>query len=374
MRVVHVSKVKGIAGSEGHLLRLLPALRQRGVDARMVVLVDWARGDGGFADAMRDRGIDTDVVRILRHVDPLVAMTLARRLLALAPDIVHTHLVHADLYGLWAARLAGVRHSVSSSHNIDAFRRTAAFKRLMRHVALRPDRVVAISDAVAAFVKDAAGARPARVVTINYGLEPDGPAPLAREEARRRLGLCGDGPIVGVTARLVAQKGVDLLLDAFGAVAAAVPDTRLCVVGDGPLRDALERQAGRLGLAGRVRFTGWLAHAGALMPACDLMVVPSRFEGFGLVALEAMAARRPIVAARVDALAEIVADGTTGRLVPAGDAPALAAAVIELLRDPARARSMGEAGYARLVERFSVGRMADQTLAVYAGLVAGRAP
>jgi glycosyltransferase involved in cell wall biosynthesis len=114
-----------------------------------------------------------------------------------------------------------------------------------------------------------------------------------------------------------------------------------------------------------VHFAGWQDRAAALMHACDVVVIPSRFEGFGMVALEAMAASRPIVATSVDALREVIADGETGLLVPVGDAGALARAVTHLLQSRALAEDMGRAGRQRLLDRFSLDRMIEATLAVY---------
>ena len=160
-----------------------------------------------------------------------------------------------------------------------------------------------------------------------------------------------------------------MLLEAFPRVLVAHPAVRLVIVGDGPLRPALERHARRLGLERVVVFTGWVDHAASLMSACDVVAIPSRWEGFGMVALEAMAAGLLPVASRVDALEEVVVDGVTGSLVPAGDPDALADAVSSLLADPVRAEELGRAGRRRLEEEYSVARMVERTAAVYAELL-----
>jgi glycosyltransferase involved in cell wall biosynthesis len=124
-------------------------------------------------------------------------------------------------------------------------------------------------------------------------------------------------------------------------------------------------QADRLGLREVVRFAGWVDDARRLMHACDLITVPSRWEGFGLVTLEAMACARPLIVSNTSALPEIVVDGKTGLLVPPEDSASLASAIARLLAHPDLAAQMGQAGYQRLIEEFSVDKMVCATLDLY---------
>jgi len=234
----------------------------------------------------------------------------------------------------------------------------------------RADRVITISHALERFVREVEEIDPDKVLTVHYGLEQPPSAPDARGQARQQLGYEDDKVLVGVFGRLVRQKGIDVLLEAFPAVCERHPDARLVVVGEGSLRGDLERQAARLGLGDVVMFTGWIENGQALMPACDLIVVPSRWEGFGLVTLEAMGHSLPIVASRTSALPEIVQHDKTGLLVPPEDPAALASTINSLLDNPKRARSFGKAGYRRLGTDFSVDKMVEATLKVYADVVA----
>lgn len=371
MRVVHLSKVKGIAGSERHLLTLLPGLAGRGVDVSMWVLAEPDGSAGSFCEAMQARGVPVRTFAIRGHLDLSLPGRLSAALRNARPDIVHTHLVHADLYGLPAAYRAGVPHAISSRHNDNPFRRRAGLKLLNRRAMRRASRVIAISGALAGFVRDVEGIEAGKIVTIRYGLEPPTlDLAAARQAARAAWGVDDSVPVVGFFGRLIEQKGVDTLLEAWLQVSRQYPAARLVIVGDGKERPVLEARAAALGLNG-VRFAGWAADAACLMPGCDIIAMPSRWEGFGLVALEAMAAARPLVASRVSALPEIVVDLETGLLVPPGDAAALAEAIAGLLADPAWAQAMGQAGRARLVEAFSPGRMIDETLAVYEDVMRG---
>jgi glycosyltransferase involved in cell wall biosynthesis len=229
----------------------------------------------------------------------------------------------------------------------------------------RTSRVITISDALHRFVSKVEGIPYHKVQTIRYGLDHPQPPESARMQARETLGYDTDTPLIGFFGRLIPQKGVDVLLEAFKLVLEQHSDAKLVVVGDGTLRAALETQMVEYQLSEVTQFTGWVAEAFRLMPACDLIVMPSRWEGFGMVALEAMNCGCPLIASRVSALPEIIVEGETGLLVRPDDPPSLAKAINSLLSDPARARAIGRAGLDRLKTAFSVEKMVDATAALY---------
>ncbi len=369
MRIVHISKVTGIAGSEGHLLRLLPGLVQRGQEVHMLVLEDSRYPAAPFCEILREHNVQAECIPINGHLDPRLPGRLIRRLTALQPDLVHTHLLHADLYGLPAARRAGVPYAISSRHNNDAFRHNPLIKWINRRTMQHADRVITISHALEQFVKEIEGVADYKVVTVHYGLEVPEQAANRRKMARASLGYAEDIPLVGVFGRLVRQKGIDTLLRAFAAIRRDQPQAELLVVGDGPLRDDLEQLARDLNLGEAVTFTGWIDQARGLMPACDVITVPSRWEGFGLVTLEAMGYALPLVASRTSALPEIIDDGQTGFLIEPDNPPELTQAINQMLADPAMARNFGQAGYDRLVKHFSIDKMVNATLEVYTAIM-----
>jgi glycosyltransferase involved in cell wall biosynthesis len=180
---------------------------------------------------------------------------------------------------------------------------------------------------------------------------PDEPVPAAGG-GLRRLAFVG---------RLVEQKGVDVLIDAMRLLANRFPKLHLAIAGNGAERSGLEAQVGRLDLGGRISFVGTLGHDAVyrLLGEADLVVMPSRIEPFGLVALEAAQMARPIVASAVDGLPEVVIHGETGLLVPPDDPAALAAAIAALLDDPARARALGAAARRRAETLFAWDRYVD---------------
>jgi glycosyltransferase involved in cell wall biosynthesis len=350
MRVVHVHRMRGIGGSERHLLTLLPALAERGVDVRFVGLDDPEWNASDFYEALAVPALH---LRSGRDVDPLL---LVRLLSSLRADVVHTHLVHADLYGGIAAKARRSR-LVSTKHNDDPFRR-GPFRHVERALARLADRIVAITDSLREFTIEQAGVDPGKVETIHYGLDD---LPLAWG-TNPPDAVPDDARILLAVARLTRQKGVD---EAIRALPSLPSDTVLVVLGEGPERGELERLARELGVGPRVFLPGRVPDVAAWLRRATVYVHPARWEGFGLGVLEAMHAGLPVVATRVSSLPELVADGETGLLVPVDDPASLAAAIARALERP----ELGPAGRARAVRDFSVARMADRTLALYESLL-----
>jgi glycosyltransferase involved in cell wall biosynthesis len=341
VKVLHVHRIGGIGGSERHLLTLLPALAERGVDVRFLGLDDPSREPDPFYEALT---VPYDRLAAPRDLDPTLAWRV-RRFVRQA-DVVHTHLVHADVYGAVGARVL-----VSTKHNDDPFR-AGAFRFVERALAHRAARVIAITHSLARFQVERVGLPAAKVDVIHYGLDdlpqawgtnPPDPVP---SDARVLLCVC----------RLEPQKGVDVAIRALPEI----PGAHLVVLGEGPQRPALEQLARELDVP--VYLPGRVPDVAAWLRRAPVLVHPVRWEGFGLALLEAMLASLPVVATRVSSIPEIVADGETGLLVPPDDAPALAAAVNRVLGDPG---DFGERGNARARAEFNVAKMADRTLAVY---------
>ena len=369
MRIAHVIKVTRISGAERHLLFLLDGLRQRGLDAQLIILVERDRPMDEMVAAAEARGIPVQSLPIGRDTDLPLLWRLRRALRHIKPDIVHTHLIHADLFGYVSAKLARVGAVVSSRHLDDAFRYRARWRRINRRLWRMIDAGIAISAAMEQFALtvEAAPARKVRIVL--YGMEfkwlSDEDIDAARLRLRAELKLPADAQLLGMACRLVEQKGIPYALEALRRIRSDFPRAHLVIAGDGEQANELRRLASRLGLADRVHWLGWRADAADLMAAFDVFVLPSLREGFGLVLLEAMSRRLPIVASHVGAIPEIVIDGETGILVEPRNVDELAKAMTRLLNDRALRKYMGLLGAARLEEHFSVERMVDGTIAVY---------
>lgn len=354
MKVVHLHRMRGIGGSERHLLTLLPALADRGVEPIFVGLDDPAGDPEPF---YRELQVPCLRLRAPRDIDPKLVLSLRSALRRLDPDIVHTHLVHADFYGA----LAATTPLVSTKHNDDRFR-TGLFRHVERVLTRRASRVIAITHALARFTIERVGLPAEKVDVIPYGL--DGPPPPWGDNPPTRV---PDGArVVLAVCRLVEQKGIDVAVRALAEIRSLHPAAVLVVLGEGPQRAALERLAADIGVADAVFLPGRVGDVAEWLRRAEVLLHPVRWEGFGLALLEAMLAARPVVASAVSSVPEIVVDGETGLLVPPDDSTAIGAAVGRVLGDRDLAERLGSGGRARARAEFSVEVMARRTLGVYA--------
>ena len=353
--VVHMQKVAGISGSEAHLLSLLPRLRERGWDVRMLMLHEDEPGAWDFARALTERGVPLDAIRIRADVDPIAFGELVTYLVRKRPAILHTHLVHAETYGLLAGTVAGVPVRFSTKHGFNEFREMPYFGLADRAVASLAHVEIAISRGLARYLEEVEGFDGESFEIVHYGIEPDGePPPYAGELPRL---LC--------VGRLIPIKGHIVLLRAFADAKKELPELQLDIAGRGPLEPALHALARELGVGEAVRFLGHVTPIQGAIEQASVVVVPSMGEGFGMVALEAMERARPVIAASIGGLGEIVRDGETGVLVPAGEAEPLGAAIVRVAGDPALAQRMGEAGRQRALSRFLQSFCTERTELLY---------
>ncbi len=305
-----------------------------------------------------------------------LAWSLFRYLRALRPDVVHVQYIAPGLLPVAVARIARVRLVLATVHQLATpYGRRERW--MLRLAAWLCRAFLSVSGAVEeswfgnsqVFGPDGPPSR-RRHFTIYNGVDVEAfrSARLADQTSplRHQLSLA-DRPVVTVVGRLRWEKGQATLVRAMSQIAREVPEAVLLVVGDGPDREALGRQVAEAGLAERTVWAGMRSaeELPAFYGLSTVVAVPSVFEGFGLVAAEAMAAGTPVVASAVGGLREVVEDGVTGLLVPPGDAGALASAVIRILRDPALGEEMGRRGRDRVRALFSLERFEASTLAAY---------
>jgi glycosyltransferase involved in cell wall biosynthesis len=339
LSVAHVITTLNVGGAETLLLELCRRLPALGVDCSVTFL----KGAGPLAGAFHAAGVEVARVGLAAPVDPSALPRLRRKIAGFAPDVVHTHMFKADLHGLLAARLAGVKHIVTTKHAAEEARSSAVVSGVDRWLATRSDAVICVSEDMRAFSAQREGIPREHMTVIRSGIDVERFArPRDRGAARRQLGIGPGTPTVLVTSRLHSSKGHDSLIEAMRTVRAARPDAVLLVAGDGAERVRLERLAAPDG--GAVRFLGTRSDVEDLLWAADLFVLPSNREALGLSLVEAMAARRPCVATRVGGVPEVVRDGENGLLVQPGDADALAGAITRILDDPVLAGRLAERG------------------------------
>lgn len=348
MIVAVVTDATGFGGAEIYLIELVTALRDR---HRFVIFVS----DGAHREAvtrLTEAGAEIRVVAGLRRIPTLRSIVrLHRAIRTLRPDVTHVNLTdQGDGIGpLIASRISG-RPTAATLHLVIPGRVSwrEAISRLMLRL---PGVVICVSNAVADYAHRAT----TRTATVLCGIH----RPAFSPDPRAELGLDRDTFVIGGVGRLDHQKGWDILCEAGETIKAELPEADIVVVGDGPDHDRLVTMPE----CDNVRFVGHREAASSLMPAFDVLVVPSRYEAFGLVALEAMHAGVPVIASDVGGLPEVIAN--TGVLVPAERPDRLADAVLALARDAKARARLGELGAERAQSTFSAHRMARETAATY---------
>jgi len=287
--------------------------------------------------------------------------------------IVHGTDFVTNFLGLLAARLSGARVVVS---RVDLGHQRPGFgplrRRVEKLVSARADVVCANAGAVARLCVSEEGCSPERVVVVRNGID------LRRfdELASRPIDgpFPGGGPVVSVVANLWPVKDHRTLIEAAALVRRRRPDVRFALVGDGPERKHLERRLGELGLRDAVHLLGTRYDVPAILARSDAFCLPSRAEGLSNAIMEAMAAALPVVATDAGGNAELVHDGSTGFVVPVGDATSMAERLVEVLSDPGRAREMGRRGRAAADRELSLERKRERYRELYCSLLDSRRP
>ena len=356
---LHIDTARTWRGGQNQVLLTVNGLREIGHRAALV-----AHPDGELRRRAAE-GLELIPLAPRSEMDLSAAWRLARVVKRLQPDIVHAH----DAHGVAMASLALSLLAASArlpalvvSRRVDFHLRGNSFSRWKHR---QVDCFIAASEAIRLMLV-ADGVSPDRTVTVHEGIDVDHVRAVPPVDVHTALWLPHHAPIVGNVAALVPHKGQRHLIEAAHLVVRQMPDVRFVILGEGELRDALERQVREHHLEKHVLLPGFRADVLGCMKSFDLFVMSSVTEGLGTALLDAMACARPIVATRAGGIPEVVEDGVTGTLVPPRDHTAMARAVVALLQDEAMRRQMGEAGLARVNARFTVERMVAGTVAVYA--------
>lgn len=358
--VLHLRSSAGLYGAEYVVLGLQRALPAEGIPSTLLCLDNYLQTEQPLYERARALGLAAQRVPCRGRFDLGTVRTL-RRILAVHPGaILHVHDYKSAFYA-WLARRRASTPVVATSHgHFAATGRLRIYNRLELWLMRRFERICIVSAAMQP-VLTGAGVSLARIKLVENGIDTARFRPDVAPLARREFGIPDDAFVFGSAMRLTEQKNPLGLIEAFAGMGSGARAPWLVIVGDGPLREALLARAAELGVADRLRLPGARTDTEHFYPMLDCFVLASHYEGLPMALLEAMAAARPIVCTAVGQIPAVL-EGLPARVVPAGDAAALATALRAALGDR---RASEPALRARVCERYSVIRMAREYAAIY---------
>jgi glycosyltransferase involved in cell wall biosynthesis len=359
---LHVDTARTWRGGQNQVLLTVNGLRSMGHRAALVAHPD------GELRRRADEGLELIPIAPRTEMDLSAAWKFSRLVKRLRPDVIHAH----DPHGVAMASLALSIGSASAkgmpmpvlvaARRVDFHLKGNSFSRWKYR---QVDCFIAASEAIRQMLVGD-GVPADRTVTVHEGIDVERAQHVPAVNVHEAFWLPHGSPVVGNVAALVPHKGQRYLIDAAQLVIRQLPDARFVILGEGELRDHLEKQVRDHHLEKHVLLPGFRTDVLGCIKGFDVFAMSSVTEGLGTSLLDAMACARPLVATRAGGIPEIVEDEVNGLLVPVRDHHALAAAIIRALKDPALRQRMGEAGLARANERFTVDRMVSETANVYA--------
>lgn len=361
-RVLHVIDSLHLGGAQEVVLNLAtcggPRFRHE---------VATMHGHGIYWDRLRNAGIKVHSLSPHKYF-PAYLATLPLLLLATRPDILHCHLIPSNILAKPLGALLGVPIILNHDHTNDPHRidnklllaLDKSTNRFARHI-------IAVAASCREFLirHESIPAEKITLVPNAIDLRRFTPGTISRTESRLKLALPPDVLVIAGVGRLNPQKNFSLFLDIAAALSPRFPTLRFLLAGEGPEEEMLREKAEQLGLADRIVFAGYVADTREVYAAADFLLMPSRFEGLPMTLLEAMAMNLPVVASKLDGIAEVITDGEDGLLAAPADAPAFTEHLTRLLESPALASQLGTAARAKIEARFSVERMTTAVESIY---------
>src|ERR1700687_5749292 len=365
---LHIDTARTWRGGQNQVLLTVNGLREIGHRAALVA------HPGGELRRRAAEGLDLIPIAPHTEMDLSAACGLARVVRRLARDVIHAH----DPHGIAMASLAlslgassaaknGRRPGLVASRRVDFHLKSNSLSRWKHR---QVDCFIAASEAIRGILLGD-GVAAERIITVHEGIDVEHVVAAPAVNVHEEFWLPHHAPVVGSVAALVPHKGQRHLIEAAHLVVREVPDARFIILGEGELREPLERQVRDHHLEKHVLLPGFRTDVLGCMKTFDVFAMSSVTEGLGTSLLDAMACSRPIAATHAGGIPEIVEDGRNGILVEPRDHTAMARAIVRLLKDEGLRQRMGDAGLARVTDRFTVERMVAETAAVYAR-VAGR--
>lgn len=380
MKILFYNHTGKVSGAEHMLLMILKRL-DRSVFNSLVLCPP----EESLAEMVSDLGIPVEPIASLQarftwRLDLLVGylksfcsvmVRFRRKAKQINPDLIHANSIRAGLVATAATvgfrtRVIWHLHDMLPAHPLSVAIRLMA-------LLSRRTRMLAVSQAVADNFAGSSGSLKSRMSVILNGIELTRFRLIrsASQQIRQELGLAADERVIGIVGQLTPRKGQLELLSAFAEVLRHIPGSTLVIVGaalfnrDNEYADLLKKTVLRLGISDKVRLCGSRSDIPEIIQAMDLLIVNSKVEPFGLVALESMACGVPVLSTASGGTAELINHDRNGWLVPVGDQDALSAAIIELLGDPSRLARLGAQGKLDVKQRFSAERYLAEIMALY---------
>ncbi len=361
-RVLHVIDSLHLGGAQEVVLNLATC-----GSSRFQHEVATMHGHGIYWDRLQDAGVKVHSLSPHKHL-PLYLATLPALLLAHRPDILHCHLIPSNIIAKPLGALLGVPLILNHDHTNDP-------QRIDNKLLLALDKttnrfahhIIAVAGACRDFLIQHESIPPEKITLVPNAIDLRrfSPGNADRAESRNKFGLPIDAKVIAGVGRLNPQKNFSLFLDIAAALAPRFPELRFLLAGEGPEESMLREKARTLGLADRIVFAGYVADTRQVYAAADILLMPSRFEGLPMTLLEAMAMGLPVVASKLDGIAEVIEDGREGFLIESNDTHGFVERTASLLENPAKSSEVAANARAKIEARFSVERMTSAVEAIY---------
>jgi glycosyltransferase involved in cell wall biosynthesis len=384
VRVLRLIARLNMGGPALHVSYLTKGLEERGYSTTLAA-GSLARGESSMSFVAEELGVNVHPIpQLHREISPLYDTLSIIRIVSLIhrlrPHILHTHTAKAGAIGRFAALVAGEARPPIIVHTFHGHvlrgyfdpLRTAAFRKIETLLARSTTRLVAVGPEVRDDLVELGVAPPEKFSVIRLGINLESRVTVTEEsrvELRHLFGVPGERFVVGWIGRMTHIKRLQDVLLAFRGLRARGVDATLCVVGDGPDRESVEQYAHELGIARETLFIGYQRDVAPYYAFLDAFLLPSGNEGTPVVAIESLAAGRPVVATAVGGVPDVIEDGRHGFLVRVGDIEAMVDALERLARDPELRTRLGEAGRERVLSRYRVERLVDDVDALYRELL-----
>jgi len=374
LRVCLFTDAEVFAGTERHIFDLAVGLREQGTEVTIA-----APQPSVLQTRAREAGLPFAPIQKQGLVDRAAIRALTRMLHSGETDIIHAHNGRTALSAAIALRLAGRGHGVATQHFLEPSHVTLhgpkriAISMAHRWVNRSLDHFIAISRAVHGRMLTRGEVARQKITIVPNGIAaPDTSTMPPPTTVRAQLKIAREAPLVVCAARLEKEKGIGSLIDAMAIVVVAYPEARCVVAGEGSQKDLLLARIRERGLQGVVTLLGFRTDVPAIIQAGDLFVLPSLAEPFGLVILEAMALRKPVIATRAGGPCEILIDEQTGLLTTPGNPANLAQAILALVADTGKRARLATAGHEHYCCSFTARKMSSATTAVYGRVLASK--